>query len=215
MFTMRSLLSLSILFAVVPAFAAAQSLEKRHQIALRFGVWNQLTDARTEVGSGGVSTTVGSTGILGGVAYGHWFKEHLALQISVSGMAARVETQVSAGGVSTKTAVVAPLLVGMKYYFPRSTYGSSIRPFGGASVGAFVGNQLETETGSVVTVVARTATAVGGELSGGADFLLSRHFMVSLALGINLMTDFNEPIGGSKNYSGPHVMLNVSLLLGG
>ncbi len=215
MLTMRSVVSLMALIAVASVSAAAQSLEKRHQIGLRFGVWNQLTEVRTEVGSGGVSTTVGGTGVLGGVAYGHWLKEHLALQISVSGMAARLHTEVGGSGVSTEIAVVAPLLFGMKYYFPRSTYGSSIRPFAAAGIGAMIGNQLETQSGTVVTVVARTETAVGGELGGGVDFLLSRHFLASLALGFNLMTDFSEPIGGSKNYSGPQVTLGVSFVFGG
>jgi outer membrane protein W len=211
----KSLLALSVLIVAAVGSAVAQSLEKRHQIELRIGVWNQVTNDRTEIGGGTVATTVSSSGFLGGLAYGHWVQEYLALRISVGAMAASVETEIGGPGVSTRTAVVSPMLFGMKYYFPRSTYGSSTRPFVGAGIGAFIGSQTATEISATVSVESRNETAMGGELNLGLDFILGRLVMASVAVGYDVMTDFNEPIGGSDNYSGPQLTLGLSLLLGG
>lgn len=37
--------------------------------------------------------------------------------------------------------------------------------------------------------------------------------MTGITLGYNLMTDFAEPIGGSRNYSGPEFGIALSLVL--
>jgi len=215
MTTAKTTLALGALLVAATVSLAAQSLDHRHQIELRLGLWNQLNDVRTEASAGGVSTSVGTTGFLGGVAYGHWLSEAVALRVSAGAMAARVTADVSGSGVFTETAAVSQLLLGMRYYFPRSTYGSAVRPFLGAGIGAIIGSQVASEVGTVVTAEARTEPAIGGEVGGGVDFLLSRHVAISAGLAFALMTDFGEPIGGSDNYSGPQLTLGFSWVFGG
>jgi hypothetical protein len=210
----RSALVLTILIAAIAADAEAQSLNKRHQIEFRMGLWNQVADTRTAVGSGGVSTSVGASGFVGGIAYGHWLQEQLALRISIGGMAASVATEVGAVGVSTEFAIVAPILFGLKYYFPKSTYGSAARPYVTGNAGAFVGSQARTDTGAVVTVEERNEAAIGGEAGAGIDFLLGRDFLLSVQLAYDIMADFAQPIGGSDNYSGPQLTLGFSYVFG-
>jgi len=205
---------LACTFLTLSVASNAISLEKRHLIGLRLGMWNQVANVRTEVGVGGVSTSVGSDGFLGGVSYGHWLKEDLALNISVGGMMADVETRVGLLGVSHETAAVTHILVGLKQYFPKSTYGSSVRPFVKASLGPYIGSQTRTETGLVVSVESRSEPAFGGQAGVGVDFVVGRHFLTGISVGYNLMNDFDEPIGGSKNYSGPEFSLGFSYLFG-
>ncbi len=209
----KSLHTLAVLVVAASHAAGAQSLDGRHLIELRVGIWNQVTESRTEVTGPGASTTVGSSGVMGGLAYTHWLQEQLALEISAGGMAAGVDVEVGTS-VSTETATVAMLLLGLKYYFPASTYGSSVRPFAGVALGPFIGDQLETEIGTTITAAARTEAAMGGEVSAGVDFVLGRHVLTSLALGYHLMSDFDKPIGGSSNYSGPQLTLGVGYLFG-
>jgi hypothetical protein len=195
--------------------AEAQSLDKRHQIELRMGFWNQVATARTEVHGADVTTSVESNGTVGSLSYGHWLQEGLALNLGVAGLAADIEHRSSSSGTSTETGVVSYIFIGLKHYFPKSTHSSSVRPFAGISLGPYIGSQTETEVGTVVTVESRTEGAIGGHLSGGVDFLLGRYFMTGLAIGYNLMADFGNPIGGSKNFSGPTFSIALSLLLGG
>lgn len=213
MFRGRSLLVALALVGLTAPFARAQSLEGAHQIELRIGAWNQLTGSRTELGAG-VSTTADGSGFVGGLAYGHWLQENLALRITVGALAVRVNTDISTAGVFTETASVAELLLGMKWYVANLSNESPVRPFVGVGAGTFVGNQLEMRTGTLVNVVARTEAAMGGQLNGGADFVVSRHFLLSAMVGFNLMTDFSHAIGGSDNYSGPELTLGFSYLFG-
>ena len=192
----------------------AQSLEKRHQIELRLGMWNQTTGVRTEISPGSVSTTVGNNGFTGTVSYGHWLQENLAFTIGVGSMVANVESTVGVSGVTSENAVVARILIGAKYYFLKSSYSSSTKPFVKAGVGPFIGGQTKSEVGVVVSTESRSEMAFGGQLGAGIDFLLSRHFLLSAAVDYNLMTDFDEPIGGSSNYSGPEFGVGFSYLFG-
>jgi outer membrane protein W len=214
MHTEKTILALGTLFVAATAPLTAQLLEHRHQVALQLGVWNQVNDVRTDIGIGGISTSVGSSGFLGGVAYGYGLSEGIALRVSAGAMAARIETQIDGSGVASETAAVTELMVGMRYYFPRSTWGSSVRPYVGAGVGTFIGSQVASQVGSVVTAAVRTEAAMGGELGAGVDLLLGRHFVTSVGLGYALMTDFDQPIGGSDNYSGPQLRLGFGYVFG-
>lgn len=192
----------------------AESLEKRHQIGLRLGMWNQTTGVTTEVSDDGVSTSVEASGFLGGVSYGHWLEEYLALTIDVAGMAAEISTRSDATSSSTETSVIGAILMGVKAYFPKSTYTSSVRPFVRASIGPYTGSQTISRVGQTITEETRSETAFGGQLGAGVDFILGRHFMTGFAACYNLISDFSRPIGGSRNYSGPEFSFGVSYLFG-
>ncbi|MFZ5980750.1 MAG: outer membrane beta-barrel protein [Candidatus Zixiibacteriota bacterium] len=202
-----------ILLFVLAAAAGAQSLEKRHQLEIRFGMWNQTTDARSEV-DGSVTVTAENNGLTGGIAYGHWLKEYLGLYIGVSFLSADVRQTVSVLQVSSETDYVIPVLFGLKYYFLPSSYPSSIKPYVKAAVGPYFGNQSETSVSLVVISESRSETAFGGQLGAGVDFILGRHFMTGISGAYNLQADFAQPIGGSANYSGPEFTINLSYLFG-
>jgi hypothetical protein len=192
----------------------AESLEKRHQIGLRLGMWNQTTGVTTEVSDDGVSTSVEASGFLGGISYGHWLEEYLALTIDISGMAAEISTRSDASGVSTETSVIGAIQMGVKAYFLKSTYTSPVRPFARVAIGPFTGSQSITHAGRTVYESTRSETAFGGQLGAGVDFILGRHFMTGFAACYNLMSDFSRPIGGSRNYSGPEFSFGFSYLFG-
>jgi outer membrane protein W len=205
---------LPALLILVGGQVAGQSLEGRHMVELRLGAWNQVTDHRTSVGPGGVSTSADASGFLGGLGYGYGIEENLALRIDVGLMAGSFDTDVGAAGVSTELAIVTPLLVGLRYYLSGTEPTSKARPFLGASAGAFVGTQSSTQTGLTVTVEERTESAVGVEAGAGVDLLFGRHFLLSVLLAYDAMTDFDRPIGGSENYSGPHVAVGFAYVFG-
>lgn len=192
----------------------AESLEKRHQIGLRLGMWNQTTGVTTEIGVDGVSTSVEASGFLGGISYGHWLEEYLALTIDISGMAAEISTSTGIHGVKTETSVIGAVLMGVKAYFPKSTYTSSVRPFVRAAIGPYTGSQTISRVGWTITEETRSETAFGGQLGAGMDFILGRHFMTGFAASYNLISDFSQPIGGSENYSGPEFSFGFSYLFG-
>ncbi len=197
------------------ATTGAQTLERRHQIELRIGMWNQTTDVRSTVGIDGVQSTVDNNGFVGGIAYGYWLRENVALQIAADVMAAKVESDVTTlGTVSSETAAVSAVTLGIKYYVPRPVAGSTVRPFLRGAVGPYMGSQSRTEVGLTVVTESRKEAAFGGQASAGVDFLLSHRFMLGVTVGYNQMSDFDKPIGGSVNFSGPVAGFGFSVLLG-
>ncbi len=211
----KTVVALIVLTAAAPLHLAAQSLAGRHLLELRVGAWNQLTESRTEVGASGVSTSVDASGFIGGITYGQWLREDLSWRIGIGAMAASVDSDVGASGVTTEVAIVSPLLVGLRYYLSGSAPSSSARPFVGGSIGAFIGSQANTTTGTIVAVEERTESAVGFEGSAGVDILMGSHFLLSVVLAYDGMTDFDRPIGGSVNYSGPQFRLGFGWVFGG
>ncbi len=211
----RLILITTCIILTLALVSSAGPLEKRHGLGLRLGMWNQVTSNRTEVGIGRVTTSTEASGFFGGLFYDHWLQENLALNITIGGILADFETKTGIAGVSTQTAFVAPILLGVKYYFPGSTLNSSVRPMVKVAVGPFIGQQERTEEGIYgVIVESRSLTVFGGQVGAGVDFILGRYFMLGVGLGYNLMSDFDEPIGGSRNYSGPEFSVGLSLLLG-
>lgn len=194
--------------------ADAVSLEKRHQLGLKLGMWNQVTNTRTEIGAGGVETSVEASGMLGGIVYGHWLEEYLSLTFSVGGMALDISTNTGIPGVTTETSAIASMLMGVKYYFVKSTRESSVRPYVKGSAGSFIGSQSSEKVGTTIIIESRTEFAFGGQFGAGMDFVTGRHFMMGFGLGYNLMTDFSNSIGGSRNYSGPEFNFEFSWLFG-
>lgn len=207
------ILSLILCF-IFSGITQAQSLEKRHQIELRLGLWNQSSNVRTEVNTSGVTTSVESSGGMGTISYGHWLQENLALNISVGSMVASIKSESGIMGVSSETAIVIPIMFDLKYYFLKSSFYSSIKPYTQIGVGTYIGSQTESIVDSEVVTVSRSEMSIGGELNTGVDFLIGRHFMAAVTIGYNLMSDFSEPIGGSKNYSGPELSFGFSYIFG-
>ena len=195
--SMKTLVVATALVLALTAVSSAGSLEKRHGVGIRMGMWNMVADARVDVLEGSVSASVGSSGQLGGIAYNYWLTESLALDIGASVMRAKVEMSVGLLNVSTKTSAVTSVLIGMKYYLPASIYGGSVRPFLKAAVGPFRGSQSDTQISLLVTVESRSETALGGQLGGGVDFVLSRKFLLGVNAEYNLMSDFDQTIGGA------------------
>lgn len=189
-------------------------LKGHHQIGISVGMWNQTTNTRTEAGIGGVETTVGTSGGMGGVSYGYWLNEDFAFRLDVGGMLTDIETDAGIDGVESKTGSITRILIGAKKTWMTSGSSPRFRPFLSAMIGPFIGNQSESHVGLSVVSESRTETAVGGVLAGGSDIRIGSRFMASAAVGYNLMSDFNRSIGGSRNYSGPEFSFGLGVVLG-
>ena len=208
-------LALAIIFIFAASICAQPALEKRHQVGLRVGMWNLSTGIRTEISAGSVETSVGTNGGMGGVFYGYYMQENLALNVGFNSFMGDVETRVGTGTVTSETATITAVLLGLKYYPIKSTLEGTVRPYVGVSAGPYIGSQSKTEVSSEIVVESRTETAFGGKIDAGVDFILGRHFMLGVGIGYNLMSEFDQPIGGSQDYSGGEFALGISYIFGG
>lgn len=204
-----------ILFLVLSVYSYADSLERRSCIALKFAFWHQ-TSADQIITTTGVRTTAKSGGFVGALTYSYWLQEKLAFDLSIGILGAEATSSVSNFGVSQRTNAVVPILLGLRYYFPKSTLDSSVRPFVAAAVGPYIGYEAKNEVGGDILVSQGThsETSIGFRIGGGINFVLSRAFMLTTSFGYHVMTDFANPIGGRRNYSGPDFSLGIGFVFG-
>jgi len=209
----RSLLVGGALLFSLSCTAEAQSMSGRSRIELRLGVGFR-TNTGTSVGAGGIETNTEAAGLLGGFTYAHWTSEVLAYTVGLGVLSVDAKTSVGTGGVETRSAVVVPILVGLRRYLSVSNPESGVRPFGSVEAGPFIGHESATTVGSSIGVESRSQTAFGGRLGAGLDLGTGR-VIFGVYAGYDLMTDFSEPVGGKSNHSGFELGLAVGLRFGG
>lgn len=212
--TIVTLLILSVLAFAIVSDSYARISKGTSRLELVLGAWVPVS-SEVSVGIDGVNTSTGVAGLNGGFAYSNFFQKNMAVTIALSGLAVDVETSVGSQGVVSRTAVVASILPGIRYYFLESSLKNTTRPYLSISFGPYIGTESESSVGTTVVAKSESFAAFGARLGAGIDFELSRRFMLGMLAGYNLMTDFSEPVGSRVNYSGPDLGISFSLLLGG
>lgn len=202
----------ALLLLALPLTAAAQQPTPygRHNLTIQLGLLNHAT-AETSVSVGATDTRV--NGFAGSLAYAYWVKPDWAAIVSVGVLDAKVGTAVAVGVVDTESAVVAPLLFGVKYA-PILGPRSSVRPYVSGAAGPYIGSASVTEVGFGVRSETITETAFGFRAMAGADWYAGRHFVIGFGAGYHFVSDFDQPIGSDKNYSGPEFSVGVGFVFG-
>jgi hypothetical protein len=174
------------------------SVEGRQRLDLRIGMW-RIGDI------GGAAPLVGTDDVMGGVQYTRYLKENLAITFAVEG----IETGVGNGTVSSVVAF--PLAVRWNP-LPFGRQNDGIKPFISVGAGPVLGEHVSGNRAFSENV--RTSGTVGSHLRGGADFHFARSFAIGVDAGYNWLADFDEPVGGRRNYSGFSMSLGLGWLIG-
>jgi len=222
---MASSLCTALFVAVVaPSLALAQAVpaanERKseapagsHLIELSAGLLN-AGSSTVAVSGTGVNTEASGRGLLGSLRYAYWVDDQLAVQVSVGVINANASVNVNGTGATVRSATVVPLLFGVKYQPFEFGRLSNLRPYAYGSLGPYLGYEAGVEAGWPTETGTRWEAALGVRLAAGLDLSVSRLFTVGFQLGYLGMTDFENPIGGERNYSGPEFSLSLGLMLG-
>lgn len=196
-----------------PDRGALDGLNGRYRLELRFGGWTRGPVEQTGATGGGVGTRVGSWGPMVRVGFSRWFSEDLSLGLDFSAVGEEVKSHVG-GDVSNQVLTLSSLFVEARKYVPGATLSSALRPRITAGIGILMASLDGTTVNPSPATVATTMAAMGTRLGGGLDIQISRPFMIGADAALNLFTDFSEPFGGRKNYSGFEGTVGISWLLG-
>lgn len=203
-----------VLFLFVFTNIQADMLEKRSRIEFKTGMWRQVGNPSSQIDQDGISTSISNIGFSGALSYGYWMQENLAITFSLSYLASELESKIGAEDLSTEIIGVMPMMVGLRYYPLKTTLRTTWRPFVSAEVGPHFGFQSKSVAGMQSIRDSRAMTTFGGHLGGGVDIQVSRTFMLGADMSYNFIDDFIQPLGGSKNHSGPEFNFGVSYLFG-
>ena len=179
----------------------AGELESKWLVELQLGMWSGSDGTNVVVAPGNVVSNYDGNGVMGGIGFGRWLQEDVALILTARGHGIDGETTINYTGVTNRTASVTFLGLGARYYPLRSTLKSKTRPYLSMSAGPVIGYEARNQSGLVVINEENTEAAVGGHVGVGATFLLGKLVYLGAEAGASLMTDFNNQISGRINYS--------------
>jgi hypothetical protein len=173
------------------------AVEGRNRLELRLGMWRTGEN-------GTVSPLVGADDVVGGLQYTRYLKENLSITFGIEG----VEVQ-DVGGLNGAVSNIAFIPVGVRWNpFSFGRQSDAIKPFVAAGLGPVIGESVSGYAGE------RTSATVGSYLRGGADFHFARSFAIGVDAGYNWLADFDQPVGGRRNYSGFSMSLGLGVLFG-
>ena len=215
---LRSILTVILAVAFVAGLSnpsAAASFEGRTGVGLQLGIHSVTNEVIASVEPIGVMTTADNSGFLGGVTIEHWVDPRWSIKLSISALAVEASSSTTVLLVETRTTTVASILFSAQYQFLATQSESPWRPYLALGVGPYIGSESATEVGTVIVTGSHNEQAIGGFAGAGVDVLLGKRFLLGMLVGFHGMTDFPEPVGGRKNYSGAAFSLNFSFLFGG
>lgn len=212
------------LFILFPILAGAQtettsetsplSLYGKHRIEVHVGLLSAIS-ASTEVTVDGVTTKSDASGLLGMIAYTYYFKPDFGLFVSSGVLDASATTSVSGSGSVVESAVVMPLLFGVKYQPAALALSEGLRLYGSAAFGPYIGSASNVQAGTTTSVEAYTESALGLRLAVGMDVFFGKIFSFGVGIGYHLVSDFEKRIGSETNYSTPEFSLSFGVIFGG
>lgn len=194
--------TLMIILAVPSAGAISKrksglSLKHRTQLELRLGVREDTHDDDYE----GLVWAYNNDDVVVSFGLNHWVDETTAFNLTVKALAGDYSERIGIPGVYSAEFGVVPLFVGFRKYLGQPGAWASIRPYLALGGGPVFGRERIEILAQDIYAETNTETAIGAYFGAGIDFMVSRHFMVGVNGGYNLLSDFDEPIGGHVNYS--------------
>jgi outer membrane protein W len=202
------------LFGAVDALAtddAPGSLAQRHRVEFRMGYWD--SGYRQSVSRDTPATESSQVeNLVGAFSYSYWAQEQLATHVTMRVLVAEATSSARFSYVSDEYYVVVTSATFGARFYP-TTYLSPLRPYVTVGVGPYIGIEDSKECDTRMVKTTEVLGTFGGHVGVGFDIQMGRHFMLGVNAGYNLMVDFQEPLGGEKNFNGVEFGAGISLLI--
>jgi hypothetical protein len=181
------------------------SLNLLGRTSLTFGLG--LTGARTsDVTFSQVQTH--TTGQLASLAFTHWVRPGVAVQISTGVLNA--DNRVS--GTHVQDNAIIPILFGVSASPRELALSASVRPYVSLAAGPYIHAVDDVNVGSVNSLMETTA---GAKAAVGANWFVSRHFIVNVEGDYHVVGKFEHPDALTSKPSGFGMAIGLGLAWGG
>jgi hypothetical protein len=132
--------------------------------------------------------------------------------VAVEISAAILDADASTSGARVHANVVTPILFGLSVS-PRSlALSTSIRPYLSAAAGPYI-HSVSDEFGASTS--ASVETVLGARLAAGANWFVSRHFVIGLEGNYHAVGKFDRPDAATENPSGFGMSMSFGFAWGG
>ncbi|UCH65368.1 MAG: outer membrane beta-barrel protein [Ignavibacterium sp.] len=213
-------ISITLLFLIsVPHLALAQNnesgntyLKGRSGIDLNVGLYDNTSTTKIAIAPT-VVTTNASTGFMGSISYQYWIEDYLSLRVGIGALVINANTAAGVTEVSTETATIVPILVGVNFYPIQMNKQSNFLPYISGYIGPYIGIYTSNVTGTTgVKSESIVENAFGARLGAGLDLLIGDIFKLGIGIAYHFITDFSKPIGSETNYSGPEYSISFGIV---
>lgn len=184
-------------------------LKGKHSFGFSIGMLNQK-----EVSVYNVNVKA-EANFIGGIYYNYWLLDEWALEMSAGVLNAEVFSGISNLGIEQKAATVIPLLAGVRYYPHSIAFAENVRPYISVLVGAHMGHSSSNRVSlSIITSTITKVESVFAAKAGlGIDAFIESWLRIGLCGAYNFGSDFKEPVGTRRNYSGFELSINFGIIL--
>ncbi len=189
------------------------SFTGKNSIDLHFGLFDNSGQSAITISSTSV-TTNSTNGFIGSLSYQYWIKEYLSARLSLGALLIETKTTTGIINVSTETATLMPILIGVNFYPLQISRENNVLPYVSLAAGPYIGTYTKNEV--AITRIVANETVVestfGLRIGGGVDFLIGSIFKMGLGVAYHSVSDFKEPIGGDTNYDGTEYLITIGFV---
>lgn len=187
------------------AQAASDTLSLSGRTSIAFGI-GLSGERSSNVAAADVRTH--TTGQLASIALNHWVRPSLSVELSTAILSA---DQSAAPGRVHDNAII-PVLFGVTMSPQAFALSSSVRPFISLAAGPYV-HMVQDVNGARVTTLTETTT--GARAGVGANWFLTRHFLLNVEGDYHAVGKFDYPDALTSKPSGFGVSVGLGVTWGG
>lgn len=189
------------------------SFTGKSSIDLHFGLFNNSSSNIVTISPTAISTN-SSSGFMGSVSYQYWLKSYLSAKLSTGALLVETKTSVGLFNVSTETATIVPVLLGVNFYPINIERENNILPYLTLAAGPYIGiyTKNEVTTNKITANESVVESTFGLRFGGGLDFMIGSMFKLGLGVAYHSVSDFREPIGGDTGYSGAEYLATIGFV---
>lgn len=194
----------------------AQDFTGRSSISIYAGMKDTKGDNLTVINIDGeeLNTTIeNSSSFFGGLNFGHFLRNNLKFNLMLRFLQADTKVYIGkkgSGDLNTENIYFGDILLGVQYYFLPMDDPSKLKPYVKGNLGMAYGRESAVTVGSAVSVKEKNETAFEVMTAAGFDFYLSNHFSLGAEAGYTMMSEFNNYIGGVKDFGGTEFGVTIS-----
>lgn len=190
-----------------------RALARRTRFEMKMGAWSHGPRNEELESDGTVRAKVTSASFLVGFGISRWLTDNTAIGLDVDVVAATVDAAVGTEVRADEVSITSVMLNGRRY-LPWDSPATTLLPYVSGGVGTFIASKTESIVGSEVVTSVKVMSAPGVRIGAGVDVPLSRRWMLGTDVGYHIVGDFEDAVGGRKNYRGFSMRIGLSLLLG-
>ncbi len=185
-----------------PYYSSTFSLRGTHTVVVNAGFWSVASRATATPDDSQAG------GFVGSISHRYWLTDNWGVGPFLSILDTGAKT-LNASSNTSQHLLLTSILFGVDYAFVPASSNINVIFYLSGAVGPYMSSTARLSPGDEAISV----TAFGARPQIGMDWYLNNWLVFEFAFGYHIISDFQEPVGGDKNYSGPEFSMGVGLAI--